>query len=353
MPILIYEHFCATGREELPAGGETLPGEGLAMLRGVVEDFVAGGEEVWTLWHCSWGASPWGKSVKILSCDLSTQPERVLWEGLQQCEAALIIAPESEGVLERLTREVEKSGCRLLGCGSEGVHLAGDKWELFRHFEAHNVSTVPTTLIETEKWVAGEWAPETFPCAVKPRFGAGSQETFVLRDAQELERLRPELMRACLLAGGICQPFIEGDAVSVAVWCDSENGVAIPFPMGRQRLSDDGRLKYRGGLLPCSTPGKERCEALAARACQTVPGLRGYVGVDLIVPKSEGAVEPLVVEINPRLTTSSVGYRQLAKQNLSRCWREPEAAKLVDWKSGQIQFDSTGTWKWLSEGGVA
>ncbi|MFO1022144.1 MAG: ATP-grasp domain-containing protein [Planctomycetales bacterium] len=351
------------------------------MLRAVVEDFTSDGADVWTVWHSSWGAHPFSDRVRIAA---------TLEAGLEECDTALVIAPESEGVLEQLTRQVEHSPCQLLGCRSAGVHLAADKWALFQHFEKRGIATLPTELIGTQEWNAGTWSPGHFPCVLKPRFGAGSQDTYLLRDRQDLDRLRPELMRTRSLAEGICQPYFDGDAVSVGVWCDTERGIAVPFPMATQHLSDDDRLRYRGGILPSPAFGNEQCEVLAAQACHTVPGLRGYVGVDLIVPAqnvpretfhqktsphsvprgtlrqnvprgtfSHGASTQdvsrgtFVVEINPRLTTSYVGYRQLAKQNLSHCWREPAAAKLLEWRHGCIQFDPAGDWKWLAEGGRA
>jgi hypothetical protein len=50
---------------------------------------------------------------------------------------------------------------------------------------------------------------------------------------------------------------------------------------------------------------------VASAACRTIPGLRGFVGVDLLLDEETGTVT--VVEINPRLTTSYLGYRQLAQ----------------------------------------
>jgi predicted ATP-grasp superfamily ATP-dependent carboligase len=44
-----------------------------------------------------------------------------------------------------------------------------------------------------------------------------------------------------------------------------------------------------------------------------VPGLRGYVGVDVMLSDA-GAV---VIEINPRLTTAYLGIRQAVRENVA------------------------------------
>jgi len=54
-------------------------------------------------------------------------------------------------------------------------------------------------------------------------------------------------------------------------------------------------------------------EALRAaeKAVETLEGLKGYVGVDMILTDEE----PVVIEINPRLTTSYVGLRRVTNFN--------------------------------------
>ena len=44
---------------------------------------------------------------------------------------------------------------------------------------------------------------------------------------------------------------------------------------------------------------------VALRTCRALPGLRGYIGVDVILTESEA----VVIEVNPRLTTSYLGVR--------------------------------------------
>ena len=54
---------------------------------------------------------------------------------------------------------------------------------------------------------------------------------------------------------------------------------------------------------------------MVADACRSLPGLAGFVGFDLIASKGEPRVR--ILDANPRLTTSYVGYRRLTHENLA------------------------------------
>ena len=67
--------------------------------------------------------------------------------------------------------------------------------------------------------------------------------------------------------------------------------------------------------------------ALAEDVCRAIPGLDGYVGIDLLL----GEDAPVVVEVNPRLTTSYVGLGRalginVARRVLAGAHREPVPA---------------------------
>jgi predicted ATP-grasp superfamily ATP-dependent carboligase len=114
------------------------------------------------------------------------------------------------------------------------------------------------------------------------------------------------------------------------------------FPPADQLLSDDGRFAYRGGRIPAANTNHAALQETARRACLAVPGLRGYVGVDLIVPAKESA-PVIVVEINPRLTTSYLGYRALTQGNLAEWLLCPaHYGQPITWRPGTVVFDSSG-----------
>ena len=70
---------------------------------------------------------------------------------------------------------------------------------------------------------------------------------------------------------------------------------------------------YRGGTTPLDHPLAKRAGEEAVRACEAIPGLCGYVGVDLVLTKSEA----VVIEVNPRLTTAYLGVRSALAENVA------------------------------------
>jgi predicted ATP-grasp superfamily ATP-dependent carboligase len=82
-------------------------------------------------------------------------------------------------------------------------------------------------------------------------------------------------------------------------------------------LSADGRFSYHGGSLITDESLNVRARDLAVSALRALPAARGYVGVDLVLgddPRGDGDV---VIEVNPRLTTSYVGLRAGIQQNMA------------------------------------
>lgn len=326
MRLLVYEYL-SSGAWADSKGPSSLQNEGLAMLLALLTDLCA---------------IPGLKLDVLLNPDLSEKiPTRVTVRSVmrnqdeatifQQClrnvDAVWLIAPEFHGILEERTRWCEQAGIRVVGSTSDAVRMTGDKETFSRVLIAKGIPT-PHCL-----------QTALFPGIVKPRDGAGSQATFLVRTPQELADAIAQARQEGWQGHLIQQPFVSGDAVSVAVLVGHNQ--TIGFPAGWQRLSQDGRFHYQGGEIPLPAEMQQRAVQLATRAIQAIPGLRGYIGVDLVL----GEVDQ-VIEINPRLTTSYVGYRALANFNI------PEAvlASLdlipgniqVSWKMGSVCFSSGG-----------
>jgi predicted ATP-grasp superfamily ATP-dependent carboligase len=141
----------------------------------------------------------------------------------------------------------------------------------------------------------------------------------------------------------LVQPFVPGLACSVAFLIGPEEIIALA-PCG-QHLSNDGRFRFLGGELPLPPDLAERAVALGRRAVASVPGLNGYVGVDLVLGASRDGVEDAVIEINPRLTTSYVGLRALAEVNLAEAMlRVVEGRKFRNfkWRNGSVVYHCHG-----------
>ncbi len=69
-------------------------------------------------------------------------------------------------------------------------------------------------------------------------------------------------------------------------------------------------------------------EQVLCHIVEAIPGLWGYIGVDMIVTDTG----PLVLEINPRLTTAYAGLRESLQHNPVECLLEiVHTGRLPDW----------------------
>jgi predicted ATP-grasp superfamily ATP-dependent carboligase len=334
--VFVSEYVCGGGwHGAAPAG--SLATEGRAMLGAIVEDLSRiAGVKVVTTWDARLGPSPF-RPAQVVQVK-SAADEMLHFRRLAaECDATLVIAPEFNGILRDRCRIVEELEGRLLGPSSRAVALCADKLRLAVHLREAGVATIPTELV-------GEDAPRQFPGVIKPRYGAGSQDTHFIDNAGALDGLCREQPGDADRQQFIWQPYVAGPAVSVALFFAlSRRAVEVLVP-AEQRLTGDGRFCYLGGRVPCLLKYSERSavQSAALAACRCIPGLRGYVGVDLILPEA-APHQPMIVEINPRLTTSYLGYRALAENNLAEWMLIPARfERAMQWRKGVVEFDAEG-----------
>ena len=89
---------------------------------------------------------------------------------------------------------------------------------------------------------------------------------------------------------------------------------------------------------------QERCESLALKVAALMNEEIGYVGLDLILGKATDGSEDVVIELNPRLTTSYVGLSQATSQNLAEAMLQHAQGERVslDWDNLPITFSAAG-----------
>lgn len=218
---------------------------------------------------------------------------------LAGADAALIVAPETGDLLATLAARVEASGSRLLGCDAASCRVAASKSRTARVLAEAGVAVLP-------HYSDADALPDILgPWAVKPDDGAG---------CDGLQRLvdRAVAARALRAAGPdhIAQPWLDGEARSMNLLC--ARGRAALLSVNRQVLEHHGERVRLAALAVGAVDATPQHTALAQRIAAALPGLLGPVGVDFI----ETADGPVVVEINPRMSTSACALRAATGLNL-------------------------------------
>jgi predicted ATP-grasp superfamily ATP-dependent carboligase len=319
--LFIYEYTCAQPAEP---GAAKLHSEGQAMLAAVVEDFSRiPGVEVATLLASLQSLT---LPASCFACSFpGERGEQAVFRPLAAwADFTLVIAPELDGLLEERCRWVLESGGRLLGPTPEAVRLTADKLALAKHWRRQGVPT-PLTCRPCK-------CALPYPVVCKLRHGAGSLGTTLARDAAEQAELvkRP--------GEWVIQSLVPGRPASLALLIGPAE--ITPLLPAWQHL--DSSFRYLGGEAPIPAKLAERVQRLAQRAVECVPGLLGYVGVDVILGDAEEGSGDVALEINPRLTTSYVGLRRLAQGNLAEAMLQCVQGKTprLTWQPGPLRWSA-------------
>ncbi len=332
--ILVHEYVTGGGLagQDLPASWAA---EGGAMRRALAKDFarLPGHTVVMTLDdRLPDEPGPW----TVARIGPGAERDR-LRELAATAVATLVVAPETDDLLRERAGWLDAWGARSLGCRPDGIEQTADKFRFGLQLASLGIPTPPGRLWEA---LAPPPAPASFPVVVKPRDGAGSIDTHRVSDAAGLAAL------PAASSGRLIQPMVAGIPVSVSYLVGSD-GSAVRVGVARQWVEMEREMfQYAGGSVPCA--GAIPVAAFDA-AIAAVPGLRGWVGLDGLWDAGTGTVT--VLELNPRPTTSYVGWRQLFSPGLlARLWFEDRPAApgdrvrslTPDLASGGIRFWPSG-----------
>jgi len=288
MKVFVFEFVTGGGY-----AGQALPGflgDGELMWRALVDDLIAlPGMEVLTLRDARL-AIPEQPGLTVVATD-ATRCRSDFMRCLDAADAAWMVAPESGGLLESLNRQVEAAGKWLLGCRPDAVHIAASKHATAARLAGAGVTTVPTFA-----------TPDLLTGAVvaKPDDGVGCEDTLLFADAAAAQAWHDTPPRAM----HVFQPYVAGESLSLSLLCCDGQAQLLSVNRQHVRLAGD-HFEFHGVTVNALGDGDGRYAALAARVAAAIPGLWGYVGVDLIA----GAFGPMVLEVNPRATVSYAGLR--------------------------------------------
>ena len=286
MKVLIFEYITASSEEM----SESLRHEGQMMLDALQANFE-----------------------KLTEIEVIIATTDTFQHQLQTVDAAWIIAPEFDEILEQLCLQVENENKILLTSPSKAVVQTANKLTTFQMLTAAKIPTVPTEIFSPSKSYDGTQA-----WIIKPIDGAGAENTFLLQSKDDWSAL-PLFEKTMLI-----QPQIDGEKISLS--CIFKNGQARLLCVNLQIFEMKKQKFELKNIVVNFKQDDGRYQKLVSQIAVAFPDLFGYVGIDLI----ENETDCFVLEINPRLTTSFVQIEEKIGVNVAKL--------VIDCALGQTLF---------------
>lgn len=311
LQILVYEHVSGGGFASEPIPPNLLS-EGFAMLRGVISHFQAAGHGVTALLDSRLASfNPPVGADRLMLVSSTGEAKAIMEKCCEFADAAYVIAPEPN--LQSIVDGVESTSLRSLNCRARGIEKAANKASLCEHMKQIGLHAPETLLFNTldnaEEITKAINDKMGFPVVFKPMSGAGCGGLSLVRNqnhvAAAIGKIRRDSANECFMV----QELIDGVAASVSLI--STGSEALPVSLNKQDVTlgtPESDSSYVGGLVPLDTPLRDEVFAVAKKVVESFEGLRGYVGVDLVLTEDAA----FVVDVNPRLTTSYVGLWKVA-----------------------------------------
>ena len=357
MTRILVAEFLLANAEASRSASESMLNEAAAMLTAVVTDLaLASDTSVTMLLNAEINQlSATLPNVQVIRAELRPETLQVVLRGEANqppYDAVLLIAPECDGVLVSLLKVIqEQTGLQIrsLNLNWKLAEIFADKRATDAWLRQHHIATIPTKTIDhatAETLRRRDVDLNDLTCdshaVLKPRDGAGAGDVQIValhrEEFQDLPQQHAD--KDCWLL----QPFLTGIPCSVGFIGGGQRGPTMILPPARQTIECHGAtLSYRGGQIPCAPEITARITPIAEQLARALGSFDGYVGADLLVDLSvpaEFEASVRVVEVNPRLCTSYVGYRMLAVDNLATWMLQQNTGHQIQWKSETVQFST-------------
>lgn len=338
----------SAGESERSEIAQALLREGWAMLHALASDLQQCGHQIFTCLDQELVHSKQEPTSALTPFDHFVCSNRIDWLSQWRqvaipAEITIVIAPEIDNLLATTVRHLREHGAIVLAPDAWFLKATSDKL-LFAEAMLNAKLPHPSTQTLTSFLQS--------PPAERTGFASASSDGLVLKrrdgagcaDMKRFESDRSFATWCCsnLLApqpseanqrtedltwrveaqaqngeSWIVQPWLKGSPRSLAVLAGRSNWI-LGSVAQRIELSpcvadaSVSSVQYAGGYGPLDDTKIQQLELFANRVLNAIPGKpSGWIGIDFLIP--DGAkdwTQWVPIEINPRLTTSYLGYRQ-------------------------------------------
>ena len=283
--------------------------------------------------------------------------------------ATMVIAPESGGTLVSLLQQLQAGHWQSvpnLNVSWARAEIFTDKFRTFQWLQRYGVSTPVTKAISVAEYdelrhsrscqhlfTDGQSMPMNEGLGIlKPRDGVGCDGVSFIQFAGDEFSATAEKSTAettsvdttAIERPWLIQEYVPGIPCSVGLIGGRGRGPATILPPAIQNLRlQHGQPVYCGGRIPCDLDLQDAILPLAEKLASAVGEFSGYLGVDIVVRRAfSGELVATVIELNPRLCTSYVGYRRATDSNLAGLILQEPAETEIHWRTAGTEFEACG-----------
>jgi len=302
--------------------------EGFGMLRSIIADFKAMDFIISTILdYRIYFLSNLLEADIIHKVDVKDNYINIFKNQVRNCKYIFIIAPESSNILYELTEIAKNYKKIILSVDLEGIKLSTSKIMTYSFFKKNKINTPKTYLIPLRnkkfdlEFIIQKFKELKRPIIIKPEDGVGAESIYYFGSENQIREFFHSLDNSFKYNRTyILQEFIDGRDLSISLIGSSSNlNSQIATPIFLSINSQDVEItnlkiksEYFGGYTPVEDQ-KEILNYLSKILNKiNLSKFSGYYGIDFIQKKNKTVH---FLEINPRLTTSYIGLRNVININ--------------------------------------
>lgn len=269
-------------------------------------------------WHSSDG------SFSVPSCTAPDYVERMLTICAEQEVRLLVPTIDPELPVLAAHHEAFAAVGTTLHCSAPAtLRIGGDKLSTYRWLSEAGLPTVEQASPEEVLAAPSKWV---WPLLVKPVFGSSSRGVRTVDTPEDLTlatRGEPYLV----------QTIATGEEYTVSCYVDRSGKGRCAVPRKR--------LETRGGEVSKGVTFRhEALEALALRACESLPGAWGAMNIQIFLDPTTGAMK--IIELNPRFGGGfPLAWKAGARYPrwlIEECLERPLSAARDCWEDGLVML---------------
>ncbi len=296
--------------------------EGFGMLRSIIADFKALDFEISTILdNRIFFLSNFLQADIVKKVNKNDEYIKIFKEMVNKCNYCFIIAPETSNVLYNLTNIVKNCNKIVLSTNLNGIKYGTSKILTYQFFKERKILSPRTYLIQPKRdynnkdFLIQKFRKFRSSVVIKPEDGVGAESIYYFeKESRLLNFLANINTHLDKNRKFILQEFIEGKNLSVSlIGAPNINENPIILSVNSQDINLKNLApEYLGGYTPLINY-KEIIKKISLILKKiNILKIEGYFGIDFI-EQYNGSFH--FIEINPRLTTSYIGLRNIINLN--------------------------------------